>query len=186
MNNRIIWDIETMPLPEDQLIKPEFTAKESAWRDGLALDATTGRVAMIGLLVGDDEPDIFSGDEKAILNSFWDSIQDTAMHDGKIVGFNSNNFDLPFLLRRSWANNVRVPDWVRKGRYFADNFVDLLEVWSCSKREQTISLANLCRFLGVGEKTGNGADFYLLTRKQQKKYLELDLKLTKTCADILL
>ena len=46
-----------------------------------------------------------------------------------MVGFNSNQFDLPFLIRRSWKHNVAVPMGIRRGRYWSDQVLDLRDVW---------------------------------------------------------
>lgn len=203
MNNTIIFDIETCSLPLDKLTPPEFTpnrtlkdpdkikadldAKRKEWEDKLALDATTGRVAMIGTL-DEVSPNLFGEEwpEKQFLPDFWDCIDHHLGKGVRVIGFNCFAFDLPFLVRRSWVHGIKIPAIVRKGRYWNDGIIDLMEVWSCGKREQTISLNNLCRFLGVGEKSGNGADFGKLTKEQQVEYLTHDLKLTAACAARLL
>jgi hypothetical protein len=198
--SNLYFDVETVPLPVSKLIKPEFVAnktlkdpekisadlaaKEKSWRETLALDAATGSIAMVGFM--DKIAEIFDGDEKAILVAAWKRIDLHLAGGGQVVGFNCAAFDYPFLIRRSWALGVVVPPTIRKGRYWADGIIDLMDVWSCGKREQTISLANLCRFLGVGEKTGSGADFGKLSLEQQHAYLKKDLELTKACAERLL
>lgn len=199
--NLVYFDIETVPLSDNELIKPEFMAnktlkdpvkvaadlvdKEAEWRSKLALDATTCRIVMIGILSG-ERPSIFYGNESEMLNSTWKIIEVALSQSRPIVGFNSNGFDLPVMIRRSWKLGVKVPSIIRHGRYWHEDLIDLMEVWTCGKREERISLKNLCKFLGVGEKTGNGADFGKLTPEQQREYLTNDLLLTKACAEKLL
>lgn len=197
----IIFDIETIPAPDSELIKPEFVAnktlkdpvkiasdladKEAEWRSKLALDATTCRIAIIGILRNRDIL-ISDGNEADILQSAWSEIAAKLSLNEPVIGFNSNGFDLPVMIRRSWKLGVKVPAIIRHGRYWNEGLIDLMEVWTCGKREQTISLKNLCKFLGVGQKSGNGADFGNLTPEQQKEYLLIDLKLTQACAERLL
>lgn len=202
MNNKyLIFDIETVPLPDSELIKPDFVAnktlkdpvkvaadladKEADWRSKLALDAITCRIAMIGTLHTGNVA-ISECAEPAALTAAWDVIELSLSNSIPVVGFNSNGFDLPVMIRRSWKLGVKVPSIIRHGRYWNESLIDLMEVWTCGKREQTISLKNLCKFLGVGEKTGNGADFGNLTLEQQREYLTNDLLLTKACAEKLL
>lgn len=196
-----VWDVETLPLPDDQLIKPEFVAnktlrdpdkikadlaaKEAEWRERLALDATTCRIAMIGFM-GNPEPTILQGGEKDMLKQAWAAIDFQIGKSDPVIGFNCFGFDLPVMVRRSWALGVRIPLGIRRGRYWDDSLIDLMEVWTCGKREQTISLNNLCKFLKIGEKSGSGADFGKLTVEEQVKYLTADLLLTRKCAERLL
>ena len=62
-----------------------------------ALDALTGRIVCIGLLVDDGrtitEAAIAHEDELQILTKFWETIQPTDM----LVGHNILEFDLPFI-----------------------------------------------------------------------------------------
>jgi hypothetical protein len=56
-----------------------------------------------------------------------------------------------------------------------------MEVYSCGNREQRISLDKLCTMLGIGGKTGSGANFAELFETNPKfaiDYLKHDLDLT--------
>jgi hypothetical protein len=117
---------------------------------------------------------------------FWTIIQHHDAINERLVGFACCSFDLPFLVRRSWALGVPVPATITRpsGRW-NDHIVDLLDVWRLNNRDQTISLDGLARFLGVGSKSGKGADFAQLLasdRDAALAYLRHDLKLTAACA----
>ena len=60
----------------------------------------------------------------------------------------------------------------------------MLDFWSFGTRD-SIKLRDLAKFLGVGEKTGDGADFsglYESDRKSAIDYLRNDVLLTMRCA----
>ena len=46
----------------------------------------------------------YGKDEKKILIDFWNSIQDYE----KLVGFNSDGFDIPFIIMRSLIHNIKI------------------------------------------------------------------------------
>lgn len=204
-----VFDIETAPLPDVDLerVKPMFEApanykdpakieasikdQEGAWRDKAALDACTGKVLAIGVLDGGIF-DVFSNDadEKDILARFWmwlDTMQLSLSHT--VVGFCIFNFDLPFLVRRSWINGVAVPAIAtRNNRYqpWHENIVDIADKWQCGNRDHRIGLDTLAKTLGVGAKNGEGKDFAALWASDRAKaldYLRNDLELTKKCFD---
>lgn len=168
-------------------IAAHIACQQASWRDKLALDALTGRVCAIGSLPNDDKGQVqmgFSKDtsEKDLIESFWDYFQShTPVY--RFVGFNIKRFDLTFLVRRSMALGVSIPLGVRDGFYWGDSWVDLLEIYQCGDRKDYISLDTLAKFLGVGEKSGNGKDFHKLPPDEQRKYLAHDLELTKLCAE---
>ena len=136
---------------------------------------------------------LFHGyDEKAVLQSTWDMVRTVEAESNggcQWVGFYSFQFDLPFLLQRSFANRVRVPLGVRAGRYWGTNWLDLFEQWNCGKKDKSGSLDEVARVLGVGRKTGSGADFAALYSDNQEKaldYLRNDLELTARIGEVLL
>ncbi|MGH8017741.1 MAG: hypothetical protein ACREIA_05525 [Opitutaceae bacterium] len=201
----LIFDIETGPLPRTDLaeIVPTFEApsnwkdpekiraciaeKEAAWFQSAALSAVTGRVLAIGWLdpYADEHGFFASGHEAADLTEFWSFIAPSGFLNGDLVGFNSNRFDLPFLMRRSWRLGVPVPAQLLGGRYLPRECIDISDTWRCGVREDSISLDNLARFLGVGRKNGDGADFASLcdmNRAAALDYLANDLRLTLRCA----
>jgi len=213
-NPTIIFDIETGPLPVDQLRIPPFDpsqlkfgniknpdliadkiqkAEESHAADYIrnaALDALSGQVLCIGYRFQHDKPAVLCSDadgEAVMLIQFWRLLSDLERQP-KLVGFNIKSFDLPFLIKRSWKHRIQVPYWLRQGRYWNDLVIDLREVWQLGDSRAHGSLSSICRHLGLGEKAGNGADFSLLwntDRQAAIDYCLQDIKLTQAVADIL-
>ena len=141
----IVFDVETGPLAESELsaLLPPFDpaevktgnlkdptkiaekiaeAEANHRRDFFekaALDPLTGRVIAIGML--DLETDNFfiigHDDEARTLTEFWEASQGEMGRLNSMLGFNIFNFDLPFLIRRSWKHRIKVPFGIRRGRY---------------------------------------------------------------------
>lgn len=194
----IVFDIETgaLPLASIEHLMPEFEApsnykdpdkiaaykdeRREAWIEKAALSPVTGRVLAIGVYIDDEHRSMISLDDEAeVIRWFWNLIGSSTM----LVGFCSHRFDLPFLVRRSWALGVDVPAGF-VGRYFR-NSIDLIERWQMGARDETISLDRLAKFLGVGQKTGDGAYFHQLLKMDPvaaEDYLRNDIELTVRCA----
>lgn len=200
----ITFDVESMaaPLAEAEQFKPEFTpdsrlkdpekikadlvAKELAWFDKLALKAPTARILAIGYVEDEKEPVLIHDiPEKDMIEKFWELFR----HFGgfQFVGHNIIDWDIPFLIRRSFILGVYVPFETMEGRYLSRRFVDTMKTWACGDGGM-ISLDMLSRVLGVGKKNGEGKEFAGLynnpeTRQTALDYLLNDLKLTRGCAN---
>jgi uncharacterized protein YprB with RNaseH-like and TPR domain len=215
--NTCIFDIETGPLPEAELeaMLPKFDPAEvkvgnikdpakiaekiaeaeanhrKDFFEKAALDPLTGRVLAIGLHDGNDmEPFsvIASDSEESILTEFWIKVRGDMGRVNQMIGFNTHLFDLPFLIRRSWKHRVEVPWGVRRGRYWGDEMVDLRNEWQLGDRQAKGSLDAICKHLGLGQKSGSGADFARLWVEDRPKaieYLKNDLLLTAKLAQVL-
>lgn len=215
----VFFDCETGPRPEDELralfhekTMDEFAAscdkrwkpdtvvakyeeyKVKAWDEFVgraALSPVTGRVLLIGTLRGKDF--VVSGDanatETTMIESFWGDVEAWLAKKVPLIGHNSNAFDLPFLVRRSWLLDVSVPREVRQGRYWHPLFRDTMDWWACGGRD-FVSLNTLGAFFGTGQKTEgvSGGDFAKLwfgTVEEHAKaleYNEQDLRLTAAIA----
>ncbi len=194
------WDTETCSLPEAELaaIMPQFEAaanlkdpakiaanleaKRQAWIEDAALDPLTGRVLCIGLLAGERFVLLENPDESELLKEFW---LRHVIPGRKMIGFNTHLFDLRFLVARSWKHGIRPPDWIRKGRYWSDDFMDLRELWQMGDRQAPGSLDSIARHLGVGAKTGTGKEFAKLWETEKPKaveYIQNDLVLVREIA----
>lgn len=196
----ILFDIETGPRPREDIadLCPAFEApsnykdaekiaaylaeKREAWFADAALSALTGRVLAIGYLDTTTEQTgtFATSDEAADIEAFW------AISSGQdLLGFNSNAFDLPFLIRRSWALGITPPLDLGRGRYLPPRCIDILDSWRCGVREDRASLDKIARYLGLGAKTGHGADFARLwaeDRPAALSYLANDIRLTRAVA----
>lgn len=201
-----VFDVETAGLPPEHILgmAPDFEApsnwkdpakieaeiarKREQWLLDAALSPLTGQVIAVGIKACHGLAALKMGlPENELLGWFWEAQDKLVAADfaAKFVGFYSNRFDLPFLLRRSWKHGVAVPEFIVNGTYLSDRFIDLARRWELGNREDRISLDRLCKFLGVGEKTGNGKDFAELLKTDPAKaeeYLRTDLSLTELCA----
>jgi hypothetical protein len=207
--NRIYFDIETGPRPESEIasMMPEFSApsnykdaakiadaiekQKAAWIEKAALCATTGKVLAIGVRANGASHIFASGDEADDLRVWWAFAEQCARDGDVLVGFYIAGFDVPFLVRRSWALGVPVPLGVFSGRYLNHHvFLDLAEEWQCGDRTEKISLKRLAEFLGVGTKDANGgaafAEKWKTDRAAAIAYLENDLLLTEAVANKIL
>jgi len=214
-NPTIIFDIETGALPFGELAIPAFNpadvklgntkdpdkiaerirqAEENHVTDYIknaALDALSGQVLCVGYRLERDEPAILSSDadgEAAMLRQWWELLN-TWERQPRLIGFNIKAFDLPFLIKRSWKHRITVPYWIRHGRYWNDLIVDLREVWQLGDNRAHGSLGAISRHLGLGEKTGNGADFANLWKTNRQAAIDYclqDVKLTQQVADVLM
>jgi len=197
----VVFDIETGPAPADVIDRhmPEIEApanykdpvKIEAYKaeqrekyvQKAALSPLTGRVLAIGAWADGiyhrficDETE---GAEAECIRWFWGLVSTRTV----LVGFNSNGFDLPFLFRRSWALGIPAPKG-RLDRQFRPEVsvhVDLLDLWRLGDRHLFISLDAVSRYLGIGEKSGEGELFYQVLRafpEEAEAYLKNDVRLT--------
>lgn len=214
----LIFDIETGGLPPEQIaaivgdfdpesvkygnLKDEVKKAEklkearAEWEESCvnqaALSAATGEVLAIGYYSPEKKKTTLDHgkSEADLLVAFWKQYQKMRSANRKLIGVNILNFDVPFMVRRSWICGVDVPATVRNGRYLDGLFLDLRELWLCGQRftDCQSSLDHMARALGVGHKNGNGADFAKLYRgtaveKQAAlDYLTNDLNLTALVA----
>jgi len=155
-----------------------------------ALAAETGRVLTIAYLpVETDEAFVdFDHDEERLLRRFWAEYSRVKKMGGQLVGHNVVGFDLPFLLRRSWANHIAVPEQILNGRSLSPLFLDTMQVWAAGEFKRFIALDLLGEILGVGGKSDQevcGADFARFWRaggaKQElaRAYAERDVFLVR-------
>jgi predicted PolB exonuclease-like 3'-5' exonuclease len=201
----IIFDIETGSRTRAELeaIRPEFEAprnikdpakiaaaieeKHEEWLGKAALCASTGRVVAIGVcthpanvttIIGTENP----ADEARVIADFWHLVRKNP--NARLVGFNSNGFDLPFLIRRSMLLGIPYPGDIREGRYWSRRCIDLMESWTLGIYGERISLDRLAKAFGLEGKNGHGAEFCRLwegtpdERSKARAYLLNDIALT--------
>lgn len=158
------------------------------WQEFLeraALKPTTGRIFAIGLRENGKTrilTAINDVEEKAIIEEFLRYAAEIVGSGGELEGFNTDGFDLPFVLRRALKYRINV-SILRRGRYWHESFRDLLGVWQAGNRQEFISLDLLAEFLGTEHrKNGDGAHFAELFKSnpaQAIAYLENDLLMTE-------
>jgi 3'-5' exonuclease len=120
-----------------------------------ALDATSGRIVCIGLLVDDGqgvtERALINEDERQLLQEFWGQLEPSDV----IVGHNVLGFDLPFILQRSWILQVRPSREINRRKYYTTEVFDTMQVWT-NWGPKGIKLDLLAGVLGCGSKSGHG------------------------------
>lgn len=156
-----------------------------------ALDPFCASVVAIGIKT-DEKETIIQGEEADILRQFWELWGSSS---NVFVGWNSNSFDIPFLVRRSWALGVIVPD-VMRGRFIDSRFIDLMEMFAVGVYGYRAGLDKVAKFFGVqGKFTGDiegktFAQHFLgddpVMRKQAEQYLLCDLRATWEIAERML
>lgn len=182
--NTIILDIETGPLPVSrrEFLRPspdtiktgnikdpaKIAAKLAEAQadfesgDGAALDAMSGRVLLVGMLINGESVHVHDDDESRLLRRTWDLLESN--RQDRIVGHNVINFDARFLVRRSFALCVGVPGNLLDDlhRFAPDIWTDTMHIWGAGDRKAMISLSNLCGAMGIPSPKGGpitGATF---------------------------
>lgn len=191
-------EVKTGNIKDPEKIAAKLAEAEANHRrdfiERAALDPLTGRVVAIGVITfsGNSNAGLFTifghDDEARTLRDFWELTRGEMGRLNTLIGFNIFNFDLPFLIRRSWKHGVPVPFGIRRGRYWGDQIIDLRDCWQLGDRQARGSLDSISRHLGVGAKNGDGkafAELWQTDRKQAEAYLRNDLELTVKVAHAL-
>ena len=123
-----------------------------------ALDAMTGRVVCVGMLIDDgrEAKEItFAGEDEArIITGFWDALKP----GDAVVGHNVLDFDIRFLQQRSWILGIQPSRTLDTRRYYTADVIDTLQLWTnWSGNKKGVTLDALGSALGCGRKTGEGA-----------------------------
>ena len=194
MKKTIIVDIETGPLPQEQILYliPEFKPedvktgnlkdpakieekiaaacaahRESFIRDA-ALDALTCKIVAIGMKPLNEEPAFLVGQEfpegEIAILTQFNEMIRVDSTPATIVTFNGNTFDLSVIFRRCLIHNIQPPRHLRSGRYWSAFSCDLREEWQLGDKKTKGSLDSICQAMGIGRKSGNGKDFAALLK----------------------
>jgi DNA-binding transcriptional MerR regulator len=123
-----------------------------------ALDAMTGRVVCVGMLIDDGKAAkeiTFAGDDEArIITGFWDALRPGDV----IVGYNVLDFDIRFLQQRSWILGIQPSRTFDTRRYYTANVIDTLQLWTnWSGNKKGVTLDAIGSALGCGRKSSEGA-----------------------------
>ena len=160
----ILFDIETRGNQEALQFLPEVQApgnykdpekieayiarKREEQINNAALDPDLGKIVAIGwmdvkakelepVLVDKIEPVSWLiadyENEEGLIKAFWKLLKE---HNGYCVGYNLLNFDLPYLVRRSFALDIKLPIYPIMARYRTQPVLDLMQVlynWGAPK-----------------------------------------------------
>lgn len=155
---KIYFDIETIPAEEEKTdllreIYERRLEKYGASRAGTfeefmertGLDGAFGRICCIGYAIDDGEVKALSGDEKEILEKFWDIAKDCSL----FIGFNNMDFDLRFIYQRSVVHKVRPTQNLSFARYRNNPIYDCMHEWKKWDNQSSISLHAISKALGI-------------------------------------
>ncbi|MFH0970637.1 MAG: ribonuclease H-like domain-containing protein [Candidatus Diapherotrites archaeon] len=126
--NHFYLDIETVPND-----KEAYLALGEESRKKL-LNPIDSHIVAIGLQKNVERPQILYGeDEKGLLEAFWTALANEKAGNNayRLVGFNVKDFDLPFLVTRSFIRGVKIQPFLLK------DVVDIREQLSVFKYGHT-------------------------------------------------
>lgn len=197
----ILLKIGTESLPKDEILylMPEFSApanykdaekiqtwkakKQEEWLLDAPMSALSGKILAFAYKPDGDDCKVESDEnESELLKKFWELYR--ANGDCQFVGYDARNFDIPFLVRRSWKNKVVVPN-ILNGKFLNWKFVDLAQVWNCGSVER-VSLGTLAKFFGIENTMPEKATFFALWKANPdsaKKFLCDSLELTQAIGE---
>lgn len=168
------------------------------FRSKAALSATTGRVVAIGYHSPEKQATFVSAvcskctdgelsDESKLILTFWEKFVYCQSQQRIMAGLNIHQFDLPFLVRRSWILGLEVPSGVftfwKHRIQWNELFVDLRIVWllgqswgSCKSDFSTLAAA-----FGTGGKPegmdgSQFAEMWETDREKAINYLSEDVE----------
>ena len=212
----IFFDIETGPDGQSASAQmPEFSApsnwkdpekiaakiaeQEETWWQKLALNPLTGEIVAFGFrykgqsysisdsatVKRDDGVPVVLDDLELILLLGVEKLISKA-GARSWVGHNIYEFDLPFIVRRFWRHNMKMPAGWRQGNWWSNWLIDTDKLFSLGKFKDFTSLDKLALHLGhpKGKDGKSGAGFHELLRDNKEEalaYLDSDLQLTEYC-----
>lgn len=128
-----LWDELVSPrknLKDEAKIAASIEEKRFEMMENAALDSDLATVAAISFSMSlHDESHAFvvgvNGSESDALDGFWSALN---LAEGNCVGYNILNFDLPFLLKRSFALGVKVSYKPSMIRFRSEPTTDLFQI----------------------------------------------------------
>ncbi len=171
----IVIDIETVPLD-----RKEYEKRESHAEKIKLLNPIDSKIIAIGLKKKDSEPVVLvGGDEAELLAEFWKEIAKSKSLSTKLVGFNIKDFDIPFLVTRSFVANVEIVPFTLK------EIVDIREKLAAYKFGNIRGkLKEFGSFLSIDKADMDGAmvaeEYWKGNTARIAKYLRKDLEITET------
>ncbi len=177
----VVIDVETCPVDKEKYLSLEEDGRKKF------LNPIDSRIVAIGLKHSEKTVILMDADEKQMLEEFWAEL--TKFQKGnpskKIVGFNIKDFDLPFLVTRSFIHNVKITPFLLK------EVIDLREKLNAYKFGHLRgTLKEYGRFMGFEEAEMQGSQvcdvYWAGEHEKLKKYLKNDLLITeKICQKLI-
>lgn len=189
---KLFFDIETLPADEKDYIKLKkiYSKKKKKgqkvgtfeeFTEATGLDGTWGRIFCIGYAIDDEPVMCLSGDEKKMLEKFWEIARDMDL----FIGFNNLDFDIPFIIQRSVILGVKPSRAISMRRYSSDTVYDIMQEWTFWSTRKSVSLEALALALGFPSPKTNlqGSrvhEYYLKGKyKEIEKYCGADVDTTR-------
>lgn len=127
-------------------------------------------------------PDPSRDQEKVLVKELVELIAEHLTSSGrKVVGWNTEGFDIPVILQRAMILGVFIPFDVRMPLYYNDWSVDLMRQWTWSN-SSGIKLNDVAKALGVDGKVPLDGklpwEMCVESPKRSREYLEQDIEMT--------
>lgn len=162
----LFFDIETIPAQENQHeILKEIHAKKvedgkkvsgnfDEYLAATSFDGAFGQIICIGYAIDDKPVEVLRGDEKKILQDFWEIAKEARL----FIGFNNMDFDLRFIYQRSIIHGVPSRTDLSFARYRSSPIYDIMWEWRKWAREPSINLDSLAKALGIPSSKGGAIE----------------------------
>ena len=124
----LFLDIETAPLEINDEYVMRYLMDKKLTDANRSLDPNYSKIIVIGLKL-DNEVKLLTGEEKNILNEFWNIIKE---NNDIIVTHNGYKFDIPFIIVRSIINNIKITKEININPWgmIKSNHVDTMLIFS--------------------------------------------------------
>ncbi len=112
----LMLDIETTPIKIEHESVKEYLMDKKLNKEIRSLDPNYSKIITICLKIMDEPVKVFSGDdEKKILNEFWNFLEEFSTKNPfyRIVTHNGYKFDVPFIMLRSYMNEINIPKTIK-------------------------------------------------------------------------
>ncbi|MCX6810956.1 MAG: ribonuclease H-like domain-containing protein [Candidatus Berkelbacteria bacterium] len=164
---KLFLDIETLPADGKDLpiVKQLFEEQKKkngkktpdvsfdGYFRGTSFSGEFGRIFCIGYAVDDQPTQCLSGDEKEMLEKFWQIASDASV----FIGHNIMDFDMRFIYKRSIIIGVQPTQNLSFARYRSNPIFDTMREWE--KWGSTgVSLHKLALALGLESSKQDGID----------------------------
>ncbi|MEI8143463.1 MAG: ribonuclease H-like domain-containing protein [Candidatus Berkelbacteria bacterium] len=194
---KLFLDIETLPAPGEKMdiikslwemarkknkspLKKGDNDFETFYRN-TSFQGEFGRILCIAYAKDDKPTEVLFGDEKEMLQKFWEIAKDAT----RFIGHNVMEFDLRFIYKRSIIHGVKPSRDLSFARYRSDPIYDTMKEWE-KWGAQGASLHKLSIALGVTSPKEEGIDGskvydYFLAGKSEDiyKYCKRDVEATR-------
>lgn len=152
-----------------------------AYFRGTSFSGEFGRIFCIGYAVDDQPVECLFGDEKEMLEKFWEIARDASV----FIGHNVMDFDMRFIYKRSVILGVKPTQELSFARYRSNPIFDTMREWE-KWGSSGVSLHKLSLALGLESSKSEGIDgsqvydFFLAGKLEEIcDYCKRDVEVTR-------